>query len=125
MKGSAHSDGSRSGPAVHMMTRAARGGAVSRILEGRSRTEVERLCRQGSVHARAGEHAEALACFMEAWELLPEPREEYQATGLVFRGLTQVLRARGQLGGAPELLFSSRDHLAPVLAAMGWRSSDD
>jgi hypothetical protein len=97
---------------------------VSRILQGAQRVEVERLCRQGDEHAAAGEHAEALACFMEAWELLPEPREEYLATAQVFRGFTGVLRARGPLGGL-DLLFAGRSHFAPVLAAMGWRASDD
>lgn len=86
---------------------------------------MERLCRQGDAHAAAGEDAEALACFLEAWERLPEPREAYAATALVFRGFTRVLRARGELGAGLELLLSSRAHFAPVLAAMGWRSSDD
>jgi hypothetical protein len=94
---------------------------VSRILQGNARLEVERLCRQGDDHAAAGEHAEALACFMEAWELLPEPREEYLDTATVFRGFTRVLRARGSLGGGLELLLSARSRFAPVLAAIGWR----
>ena len=98
---------------------------MSRILQGPERNEVERLCREGDEHARSGEHAEALACFMEAWELLPEPREEYQATAQVFRGFTSVLRHQGALGGGLDLLFSGRSHFAPVLAALGWRSSDD
>jgi len=98
---------------------------VSRILQGAERERVERLCRAGDQHARAGEHAEALACFMEAWELLPEPREEYPATAEVFRGFTRVLRHHGTLGGGIDLLFSGRHHFAPVLAAMGWRASDD
>jgi hypothetical protein len=101
------------------------GGAVSRILEVAQRSEVERLCGQGEAHAAAGESAEALACFLEAWELLPEPREEYLATSDVFRGFTRVLRARGDLGGGLELLLSARSRFAPVLAAMGWRSGGD
>lgn len=101
------------------------GPTVSRILEGRARQEVERLCRLGDDHAVAGEHAEALACYMEAWELLPEPREAYLDTTRVFRGFTRVMRARGALGEGLDLLLSSRLHFAPVLAAMGWRSSED
>lgn len=85
---------------------------------------MERLCRQGEQHAAAGEDAEALACFMEAWEQLPEPREEYLDTAMVFRGFTRVLRARGALGGGLELLLASRARFAPVLAAMGWQASE-
>jgi hypothetical protein len=96
---------------------------MSRILEGAARDEVERLCREGHEHAEAGEHAEALACFMEAWESLPEPREAYPATALVFRGFTRVLRARGGLGDGLELLLSARTRFAPVLAALGLRPS--
>jgi len=36
-----------------------------------------------------------------------------------------VLRHHGTLGGGIDLLFSGRHHFAPVLAAMGWRASDD
>ena len=102
----------------------ARGGHVSRILQGAQRSEVDRLCREGDGHAAAGEHAEALACFVEAWELLPEPREEYQATARVLRGFTSVLRSRGPAGGI-DLFFTGRSHFAPVLAALGWRAGDD
>ena len=98
---------------------------MSRILEGRARQEVERLCRRGDEHAAAGEHAEALACYVEAWERLPEPREAYLDAAQVFRGLTRVMRARGALGDGLDLLLASRLHFAPVLAAMGWRSSED
>ncbi len=98
---------------------------MSKILQGSARSEVERLCRQGDEHAAAGEHAEALACFVEAWELLPEPREEYLDTALVFRGFTRVLRARGRLGAGLDLLLSSSLPFGPVLAAMGWRATED
>jgi len=101
------------------------GGHVSRILQGPARGEVERLCREGDEHASAGEHAEALECFMEAWALLPEPREAYPDTARIFRGFTRVLRAGGALGGGLDLLMSGRSHFAPVLAAMGWRAGDD
>jgi thioredoxin-like negative regulator of GroEL len=98
---------------------------VSRILQGAARDEVERLCREGDQHAAAGEHAEALECFMEAWALLPEPREEYLDTARIFHGFTRVLRAGGALGGGLDLLMSGRSHFAPVLAAMGWRAGED
>ena len=98
---------------------------MSRILEGAKRNEVERLCRLGEEHAEAGEHAEALECFMEAWALLPEPREAYPDTARIFRGFTRVLRSGGALGGGLDLLMSGRSHFAPVMAAMGWRTGDD
>lgn len=86
---------------------------------------MERLCRRGDEHAAAGEHAEALACYVEAWELLPEPREAYLDASRVFRGFSRLMRARGALGEGLDLFLASRHHLAPVLAAMGWRVSED
>ena len=93
---------------------------MTRILEETVQREVERLCREGDEHAKAGEHGEALDCFVAAWERLPEPRESYLETAAVFRGFTRVLRARGELGAGLDLLLSARHHFAPVLAAMGW-----
>ena len=54
---------------------------------------VEWLCHEGDRHAGAGELPEAAACLLEAWALLPEPREECPATPLVLRGFTRLLRA--------------------------------
>lgn len=92
---------------------------MSRIMEGALGGRVERLCREGDRHAEAGEHGEALACFVDAWELLPEPREAYGEASRVMGGLGRVLSERGDLAGGLRLLLSARSRLAPVLAGVG------
>jgi hypothetical protein len=76
---------------------------------------VEWLCHEGDRHATAGEPAEAAACFLEAWDLLPAPREECPATAEVLRGLTRLLRARAD--GLEVLAGRPRFHA--VLASLG------
>jgi len=89
---------------------------VSRMLQGERHIKIQLLCREGEGHASAGEYAEALACFMEAWEALPEPRESYADAEPIFRGFTRVLRARGDLARGLEIMLSSRTGLAPAMA---------
>lgn len=101
------------------------GWSVSRILEGALRLEVERLCREAEAHAREGERAEALARLLEAWELLPEPREAYAAAADIYRGLSGVLRDQGLLSGGLDLLVPGRGPLGPGPATAGWRPGAD
>jgi hypothetical protein len=89
---------------------------VPRYLQGAQHVRVELLCREGDEHASAGELAEALACYMEAWELLPEPREEFADADAVLRGFTRVLRARGDLATGLEIMLGSRSRSAPAMA---------
>ncbi|MBK9519160.1 MAG: hypothetical protein IPO09_17780 [Anaeromyxobacter sp.] len=77
---------------------------------------MERLCLRGELHLAACEYGEALAFFLEAWELLPEPREEYQGTARVIRGLTRVMRARGDLAEGIGLLLANRACFTPAPA---------
>jgi len=76
---------------------------------------VGHLCREGDRHVARGEDAAALACLVEAWELLPEPREECPATADVFRGFTRVLRGRSGL----EALLARRARFRAVLDSLG------
>ena len=91
---------------------------MSRILRGEAKVAVDRLCLQGERHAACGEFGEALACFVEAWEQLPEPHETYEETGRVLRGFTRVMRARGDLAEGLELLLAARSHCRPALMSM-------
>jgi hypothetical protein len=78
---------------------------------------VEWLCREGDRQTGLGEIGEAAACLLEAWALLPEPREECPATPLVLGGLTRLLQARR--GALDALAGRSRFH--DVLASLGLR----
>jgi hypothetical protein len=76
---------------------------------------VEWLCHEGDRHTLGGELVEAAGCLLEAWALLPEPREECPATAEVLRGLTRLLRARRD--GLEALATRSRFH--EVLQSLG------
>jgi len=89
---------------------------VPRFLQGELHVRIGLLCGEGNEHADAGQHGEALACFMEAWELLPEPREEYADATAVLRGFTRVLRARGDLASGLEIMLGARSRSAPAMA---------
>ena len=65
------------------------------------------LTAEGHRHAGLGENAEALSCFIEALDLVPEPRGDHEATQAIFHGLRRVLQSRGDLGEGIELLEDS------------------
>ena len=89
---------------------------MPRFLQGEQHVKIQLLCREGDEHASSGEFAEALACYMEAWELLPEPREEFSDATAILRGFTRVLRARGDLASGLEIMLGSRSRSAQALA---------
>ena len=80
------------------------------------RHEVRRLTAEGHRLAHLGENAEALACFVEALYLVPEPRGEHEAIGPIVHGLRQVLEARGDLGDGLEVQLALRPGLGSMLA---------
>jgi hypothetical protein len=82
------------------------------------RREVGRLTAEGHRHAGLGENAEALSCFIEALDLVPEPRSDHEATQAIFHGLRRVLQSRGDLGEGIELLMATRPYVGAVLAGM-------
>ncbi len=79
------------------------------------------LTAEGHRHAHLGENAEALACFVEALDLVPEPRGEHEATGPILDGLRQVLEARGDLADGLEIQLVVRPWLGPLLARLAGR----
>jgi hypothetical protein len=85
------------------------------------RSEVTRLVAEGDRHAHLGENAEALACYIEALDLVPEPRREHEATDQIFHGLRRVLQARGDLGEGIELLLATRPGVGSMLSGLAGR----
>lgn len=70
----------------------------------RVHAEVARLCEEGKRQLRGGEASEALATYLEAWELLPDPWGEGEAAACVLSGLAEVLTVRGDLAAAATAL---------------------
>jgi hypothetical protein len=85
------------------------------------RDEVSRLVAEGDRHARLGENGEALACYIEALDRVPEPRRAHEVTTRIFNGLHRVLEARGDLGDGIELLLATRPGLSSMLAGLTGR----
>ncbi len=83
--------------------------------------EVSRLIAEGDGHAAQAENAEALACYIDALDLVPEPRADHEATTRIFHGLRRVLQARGDLGDGLELLLATRPGVGPLLARLAGR----
>jgi hypothetical protein len=83
--------------------------------------QVVRLVAEGDRHAHQGENAEALSCYVEALDLVPEPRGDHEVSGRIFDGLRRVLGARGDLGDGMELLLATRPGLGPTLAGLAGR----
>jgi len=79
---------------------------VTRSSETSLASKIERLCREGNRHATAREYSEALACFIEAFELLPHPAEAQPEAGPVLAGLSRLLRERRDLAPGLEALLS-------------------
>lgn len=86
--------------------------------EGDWRHQVARLVIEGDRHAQLGENAEALTSYIEALDLVPEPRGEHEATGKIFQGLRRVLESRGDLGDGLELLMATRPAVGSMLARL-------
>jgi hypothetical protein len=87
------------------------------------RSEVRLLVAEGERHARLAENAEALACYIEALDQVPEPRREHQETAPIFHGLQRVLEARGDLGDGLELLLATRPGLGAMLGGLAGRGT--
>jgi hypothetical protein len=77
---------------------------------------VERLCREGRTLALQGERSLALSAFLEAWELLPEPKDAWDTSTLILASVGDLLRAGGDPSGAIELLLRSRGRTAGAAA---------
>ena len=56
---------------------------------------VERLCKEARQHARDGHRQLALAAYLEAWELLPEPKAGWSASTLILSALGDLLHESG------------------------------
>jgi hypothetical protein len=78
----------------------------------------EKLLAEGARHARLAENSEALTCYIEALDLVPEPRGDHEVTGKIFSGLRRVLESRGDLGDGLELLLATRPGMGPLLARL-------
>ena len=90
---------------------------VGQVLEELRQDEVVRLCRAGREHADVGDRAEALADYLAAWELLPEPKTSCDASTWILAAVGDLLRSGGDLANALDLLLTVRGRTAGATGA--------
>ena len=78
---------------------------------------VVRLCHEARRFAGEGDRTMALASYLEAWELLPEPKESWDASTFILSAVGDLLRAGGDLGNALDRLVRLHGRTAGGLAA--------
>jgi hypothetical protein len=79
---------------------------------------VVRLCAEGRQLAKEGDRSTALASYLEAWDLLPEPKESWDASTFILSAVGDLLRAGGDLGNALDVLVRLRGRTAGGLGAL-------
>jgi len=80
-------------------------GEVSGSAAADWRGEVARLCRQASALAADGGRAQALTSYLQAWDLLPEPKEAWDASTSILAAVGDLLREGGDLSNALDVLL--------------------
>jgi hypothetical protein len=81
------------------------------------REAVVRLCAEGRRLAKDGDSTAALASYLEAWDLLPEPKESWDASTWILSAVGELLRAGGDLSSALDVLVRLRGRTAGGLPA--------
>lgn len=77
--------------------------------------EIKALCAKGDGLAEAGQFDAALDLYGEAWRLLPEPRDRWEAATWVLAAIADALF----LGGYKESAKDALDHLMTYPDALG------
>lgn len=82
------------------------------LIDVERQNRIVTLVRKAREHARREEYALALDRYLEAWELVPEPREAWDTSTHILAGVGDVLRARGDLARAMEVLLAAQGRTA-------------
>ncbi len=68
----------------------------------------DRLCVEARARAEKGDRSQALATYLEAWELLPEPKEGWEASTLILSAVGDLMRGGGDLASALEVVHGGK-----------------
>ena len=77
-------------------------------LDDPTHMEIKRLCSLGDEHSQRSEYDEALGHYWKAWDLLPEPKTEWEAA-------TWILAAIGDANFASGNYEAGRDNLSNAM----------
>jgi tetratricopeptide (TPR) repeat protein len=81
-------------------------------LSNRTSAQIDALCKSGDESADNGNYPEAIAAYWDAWDLLPEPKTEWEAA-------TWILAAVGDANFLGEDYLAGRDNLATAMHCPG------
>lgn len=73
---------------------------------------VERLCREARQHLKDGDRSMALTAYLEAWDLLPEPKGSWDASTIILSSVGGLLRSSGDLSNALDVLLRVKGRTA-------------
>jgi hypothetical protein len=73
---------------------------------------VARLCREARAHLKDGDRSMALTAYLEAWDLLPEPKGSYDASTIILSSVGDLLRSSGDLADALAVLLRVKGRTA-------------
>jgi hypothetical protein len=69
---------------------------------------VDRLCGEARDRAEKGDRSQALATYLEAWELLPEPKEGWEAATRILSAVGDLMHGGGDLSSALEVVLGGK-----------------
>jgi hypothetical protein len=78
---------------------------------------VARLCREAREHLKDGDRSMALTAYLEAWDLLPEPKGSWAASTIILSSVGDLLRKSGDLSDALEVLLRAKGRTAGLPAS--------
>jgi tetratricopeptide (TPR) repeat protein len=81
-------------------------------LSSRTSAQIDALCKSGDESADKGNYPEAIAAYWSAWDLLPEPKTEWEAA-------TWILAAVGDANFLGADYVAGRDNLATAMHCPG------
>jgi len=73
---------------------------------------IDRLLIRARQLASAGERRAALRAYLEAWDLLPDPKEGYESSTLILSAVGDLLHEGGDLGNALDALLRVKGRTA-------------
>ncbi len=94
-----------------MSDRTSEGGGFDRM------AAVGRLCREARAHLKDGDRSLALTAFLEAWDLLPEPKGSWGASTIILSSVGDLLHSSGDLEGALDVLLRVKGRTAGAAAS--------
>lgn len=71
--------------------------------------KIQKLTEQGDMQAETGDYLDAITSYQEAWELLPEPRTEWEAATWILGAMGDTYFSSGDFEAGRDILTQAMD----------------